>query len=89
MLIIELLFLALDDCCELNRLLSLHFFGEKGTLVDNSDDRILTSLIGDLLRNQCPVSLEFHINVKVDPFVSDFSCHKRHLASLRIFTATP
>lgn len=87
--IVQFLFPAFDDSREFNRLFAFHFSGDEGALPDDPSDRILPRLIGDLLRDQSSVALEFYINIQIDPLVSDFRRHAAHLASLRILTATP
>ena len=87
--IVQLLLLAADYRCILKRFLASDFFGDKGTLTDDPADRILTGFIGDLLRNQRAVTLEAHVNVKIDPLILDFYCHMDHLTSLSILTTTP
>ena len=67
--------ISLTDHGKLDRLLALHLSGDKRALADNPADLVLTGFICDPLRNQRPVSPEYHINVKVDSFVSDLRCH--------------
>ena len=87
--IVELLLPAMDDRGIFKRLFASDFLGDKGALADDPADRILTGLIGDLLGNQGPVTLESHINIEIDPLIPDFYCHKDYLASLSILTTTP
>ena len=87
--VVQLLFPAFDDSRKFNRLFAFHFSGDEGALTDDPGDRILPRLLGDLLRDQGAITFEFHVNIQIDPLVSDFRRHAAHLASLRILTATP